>query len=104
MYCDDAGQAIELAGATIRSAVDEFVDLEAILATQRARGIDHVLLCPWVALLDHWRVLNDGLARGCAPAAPTPSACSAPCPSRIPAAAGPSSSDSWPPALLPACR
>lgn len=63
VFHDAGGQAVALRGRTIRSAVDEFVDLDAILATQARRGIDHTLLCPWVALLHLWRVHNDGLAR-----------------------------------------
>jgi aminocarboxymuconate-semialdehyde decarboxylase len=64
---EDGRQVIELDGRAIRSAIDEFVDLDAIIATQAQRGIDHTVLCPWVALLSgdqqRCRVLNDGLAR-----------------------------------------
>jgi aminocarboxymuconate-semialdehyde decarboxylase len=70
---DGARQTVEFGGRAISSAVDEFVELETILATQRRRGIDHVLLCPWVPLLfgaapmpealEHCRLQNAGLAR-----------------------------------------
>ncbi len=70
---DDAGQLIELGGRRIRSAVSEFVDLEAILADRERVGIDRVLLCPWVPLLfggleagaaaERLRLQNEGLAR-----------------------------------------
>jgi aminocarboxymuconate-semialdehyde decarboxylase len=63
VFRDAGGRAVQLGGRTIHSAVDEFVELDAIVATQAQRGIDHTLLCPWVALLDLWRDLNDGLAR-----------------------------------------
>ena len=65
-------QVVELAGREIRSAVHEFVDLDAILADRAAHGIDGVLLCPWVPLLyydvpaasglERCRLQNDGLA------------------------------------------
>ena len=61
------------AARAISSAVDEFVELETILAHQRRRGIDHVLLSPWVPLLfgaapmpealQRCRLQNAGLAR-----------------------------------------
>jgi aminocarboxymuconate-semialdehyde decarboxylase len=70
---EDSRQIVELGGRVISSAVDEFVELETILATQRRRGIDHVLLCPWVPLLfsaapmpealERCRLQNAGLAR-----------------------------------------
>jgi aminocarboxymuconate-semialdehyde decarboxylase len=61
---EEGRQVVELDGRPIHSAVDEFVDLDTILATGRERGIDHVLLSPWVALLSRGaRVQNDGLAR-----------------------------------------
>ena len=68
-----ARQSVELGDATISSAVDEFVELETILANQRRRGIDHTLLSPWVPLLfgaapmpqalERCRLQNAGLAR-----------------------------------------
>lgn len=42
---------VELGGREIRSMVDEVVDVETILATQSRRGIDGVVLCPFVPLL-----------------------------------------------------
>ena len=44
-------QVVELGGREIRSIVDEVVDVETILATQSRRGIDGVVLCPFVPLL-----------------------------------------------------
>ncbi|HZU40796.1 MAG TPA: amidohydrolase family protein [Solirubrobacteraceae bacterium] len=68
----DGRHVIEHEGRTITSAVDEFVELDAILAAQERRGIDGVLLCPWVALLfaeapaaqalERCRLQNDALA------------------------------------------
>lgn len=49
---DERGQAIELDGRTVRSAVRELVDLPTILAEQDASGVDTVVLCPFVGLLD----------------------------------------------------
>ena len=69
----DGRQIVELDGRSIRAAVDEFTDLDVILATLAARGVDGVLLCPWVALLfselegpaalERCRLQNAGLAR-----------------------------------------
>ena len=66
-------QVVQRSGHTLRSAIDEFVELDSILATERSRQIDHVLLCPWVALLEpapgdaealrRCRLQNEGLAR-----------------------------------------
>lgn len=57
-------QVVTFQGRSIHSAVDEFVELDAILATQARRGIEHTLLSPWVALLCRdCRAQNDGLAR-----------------------------------------
>jgi aminocarboxymuconate-semialdehyde decarboxylase len=66
-------QVVELAGRTITSAVQEFVELDGILAAQDRAAIDHVVLCPWVPLLFYdvdpdegrrrCRLQNDGLAR-----------------------------------------
>jgi aminocarboxymuconate-semialdehyde decarboxylase len=64
---------IELGGRLITNAVDEFVQLDGILATQERIGIDRVVLCPWVPMLFYdveageglrrCRLQNDGLAR-----------------------------------------
>ena len=68
----DGRQTIELDGRRIGSAVDEFSDLDLILATLEGRGVGGVLLCPWVALLfgeldaaealERCRLQNRGLA------------------------------------------
>jgi aminocarboxymuconate-semialdehyde decarboxylase len=69
---EEGAQVVELGGRPIRSAVREFVDVDAILAAQDDAGIDHVVLCPWVALLgydapgeealERCRIQNAGLA------------------------------------------
>ena len=68
----DGRQVVDFDERRIASAVDEFVDLDAILANRAAHGIDGVLLCPWVPLLfydvapdegrDRCRLQNSGLA------------------------------------------
>jgi aminocarboxymuconate-semialdehyde decarboxylase len=73
VWWDAEGQVVELDGRRLRSAVGEMVDLEAILATQEARGVDAVVLSPFVPLLfpdvdpdegrERCAVLNAGLAR-----------------------------------------
>src|SRR5512134_3002872 len=73
VYREDGAQLVELGGRPIRSAVEEFVDAELIVARQEDAGIDRTLLCPWVPLLYHdaepaeglrrCRIQNAGLAR-----------------------------------------
>jgi len=60
---EDGAQVVELGGRAIRSAVREFVDVDAILAEQDAAGIDHLVLCPWVNLLGHDAEPAEGLER-----------------------------------------
>lgn len=70
----EGGRAvIELGGRRITNAVEEFVELDGILAAHERVGIDRVLLCPWVPMLFYdvdaeealrrCRVQNTGLAR-----------------------------------------
>jgi aminocarboxymuconate-semialdehyde decarboxylase len=64
VWRDDAGsQVVELGGKRIRAAVQEFVDIDAILAAQDEAGVDRVLLCPWVPLLYYEAEPEEGLAR-----------------------------------------
>jgi aminocarboxymuconate-semialdehyde decarboxylase len=64
VFRDDAGaQVVEMAGKQIRSAIAEFVDIDAILATQLEAGVDRLLLCPWVPLLYYDAEPDEGLAR-----------------------------------------
>jgi aminocarboxymuconate-semialdehyde decarboxylase len=64
VFRDDAGaQVVEMGGKQIRAAVQEFVDVEGILAAQDEAGVDRVLLCPWVPLLYYDAEPDEGLAR-----------------------------------------
>jgi aminocarboxymuconate-semialdehyde decarboxylase len=63
VWWEDGAQVVELGGRPIRSAVRDFVDVEAILAAQAEAGIDHVVLCPWVALLGYDVPGEEGLER-----------------------------------------
>jgi aminocarboxymuconate-semialdehyde decarboxylase len=64
VWRDDSGnQVVDLGGKQIRAAVQEFVDVDGILAAQDAAGVDRVLLCPWVPLLYYDADPDDGLAR-----------------------------------------
>jgi aminocarboxymuconate-semialdehyde decarboxylase len=64
VWRDDSGdQVVELGGKQIRAAVQEFVDIDGILAAQDAAGVDRVLLCPWVPLLYYDAEPQEGLAR-----------------------------------------
>jgi aminocarboxymuconate-semialdehyde decarboxylase len=54
---------VELGGKQIRAAVQEFVDIEGILAAQDEAGVDRVLLCPWVPLLYYDADPDEGLRR-----------------------------------------
>jgi aminocarboxymuconate-semialdehyde decarboxylase len=47
----DGAQVVELDGRPIRAAVQEFLDVDAIVAAQEAAGVDRTVLCPWVPLL-----------------------------------------------------
>ena len=49
---DERGQVVTLDGRSIRAAVREFCDLGRILEEQDATGVDRIVLCPWVNLLD----------------------------------------------------
>jgi aminocarboxymuconate-semialdehyde decarboxylase len=60
---DSGGQVVELGGKQIRAAVQEFVDVDRILAAQDEAGVERVLLCPWVPLLYYDAEPEDGLAR-----------------------------------------
>jgi aminocarboxymuconate-semialdehyde decarboxylase len=56
---DERGtQVVELDGRAIRSAVREFVDVDAIVAAQEEAGIEHTVLSPWVPLL--WYDVDGG--------------------------------------------
>ena len=64
VWRDDSGdQVVELSGKRIRAAVQEFVDVDGILAAQDAAGVDRVLLCPWVPLLYYDAEPQEGLVR-----------------------------------------
>jgi aminocarboxymuconate-semialdehyde decarboxylase len=63
VYREDGRQVVEMDGHAIRSAVGEFVDVEAILATQDAAGVDRVVLCPLVTLLFGDASPGEALAR-----------------------------------------
>jgi aminocarboxymuconate-semialdehyde decarboxylase len=70
---EDGQQVVEFAGKRIKSAIHEFVHIEAILEAQSSANVDRVLLCPWVSLLGYdadpgeglriSRIQNQGLAR-----------------------------------------
>jgi aminocarboxymuconate-semialdehyde decarboxylase len=63
VWWEDGAQVVELGGRPIRSAVRDFVDRRAILAAQDEAGIDHVVLCPWVALLGYDTAPEEALER-----------------------------------------
>jgi aminocarboxymuconate-semialdehyde decarboxylase len=72
VWREDGIQRVELDGRPIGSAVNEFVDVDAILDREAETGVDAILLCPWVPLLfsavepaaalDRCRIQNDSLA------------------------------------------
>jgi aminocarboxymuconate-semialdehyde decarboxylase len=59
----DSRQVVEFGGRRINSIVQEFVQLERIVAAQERAGIDHVVLCPWVPLLFYDVDAQEGLRR-----------------------------------------
>lgn len=58
------GVVIEAGGREIRSVVHECVEIDAILAVQLARGVDRVVLSPWVPLLRYEAGPADALRTG----------------------------------------
>ncbi|HXF56544.1 MAG TPA: amidohydrolase family protein [Actinomycetota bacterium] len=70
---EEGRQVVEFGGKAIRSAVGEFVWVERIVEQEAERGVDHVVLSPWVQLLPYelpveealgvCRLQNEGLAR-----------------------------------------
>ena len=70
---EDGQQVVAFAGKSIRSALREFVHIDAILTEQDRAGVDRVLLAPWVSLLRYdaepqvglgtCRIYNEALSR-----------------------------------------
>jgi aminocarboxymuconate-semialdehyde decarboxylase len=61
---EDGQQVVEFAGKRIKSAIHEFVHIEAILEAQLSAAVHRVLLCPWVSLLDYDADPDEGLRIG----------------------------------------
>ncbi len=58
---EDGRQLIDFGGKKIPSAIADIVHVEAILESQLAAGIQHVLLCPWVSILRYDAAPDEGL-------------------------------------------
>jgi len=56
-------QVIELGGLRFNSMINELVEIERILPAQERRGIEHVVLSPWVPLLFYDVDADEGLRR-----------------------------------------
>ena len=63
VYREEGRQVVELGGRAIRSAVEEFVDVDLIVARQEEAGVEHTLLSPWVPLLFYDVEPAEGLRR-----------------------------------------
>jgi|SRR5215207_9477299 len=63
VYEEDGCRLVELGGRVIRSAVEEFVDPDAIVTHQERAGIDLTVLSPWVPLLPYDVEPEEGLRR-----------------------------------------
>jgi aminocarboxymuconate-semialdehyde decarboxylase len=61
VFHEDGRQIIEYGSKQIKSAIREFVDIDAILEAQSAAGVDRVVLCPWVTLLRYEVEPDEGL-------------------------------------------
>lgn len=61
---EDDQQVVEFAGKRIKSAIHEFVHIEAILEAQSSAAVHRVLLCPWVSLLGYDADPDEGLRIG----------------------------------------
>ncbi|MGH7903891.1 MAG: amidohydrolase family protein [Candidatus Dormibacteraceae bacterium] len=58
-------QIIEYRGATVRSAIHDICSIESILAGAAARGVGHVLACPWVQMLGDMEASEPDALRAC---------------------------------------
>lgn len=58
---DDRGQVVTFGGRSIRAAIGAFTDPERILAESAARGIERIVLSPWVPLLRYDADPDDAL-------------------------------------------
>lgn len=56
-----SGSLLEIGGRQLRSAVQPFVAIEAILEAQVAAGVDRLVLSPWVGLTAYDRPPEEGL-------------------------------------------
>jgi len=73
VYWEEGKQIVKYAGRQIRSAIWDFVQIEAILKAQDQAGVDRILLAPWVTLLRYdappkeglriSRIQNEGLSK-----------------------------------------
>lgn len=63
VYREDGRQVVEFDGRSIRSALEEFVDVDLIVARQEEAGVGHTLLSPWVPLLFYDVEPAEGLRR-----------------------------------------
>jgi aminocarboxymuconate-semialdehyde decarboxylase len=59
----DSRRVVEFGGRRINAMVQEFVEVDRILATQERAGIEHVVLSPWVPLLFYDVDAEEGLRR-----------------------------------------
>jgi aminocarboxymuconate-semialdehyde decarboxylase len=72
VYLEEGRQVVELGGFVLRAVASELVDVDAIVQARRERGIDVVILSPYVPLLFYdvepgealrrTRIQNDALA------------------------------------------
>src|SRR2546423_525466 len=60
---ENGHEVVELGGKRIASARHPFVDPDAIISIEAGRGVDRVLLCPWVPLLFYDVDPQEGLRR-----------------------------------------
>ncbi len=73
VYWEDGASVIETGSRKIRSAVHDFLQVEAALEAQAAAGVDFLVLCPWIGLMRYnaepqeclrsSQILNAGFAR-----------------------------------------
>jgi aminocarboxymuconate-semialdehyde decarboxylase len=61
VFRENGQQIIEFGGKQIKSAIHEFVNIEAILLAQDVAGVDRIVLCPWVSLLRYDSSFEEGL-------------------------------------------
>ncbi|MDH5507244.1 MAG: amidohydrolase, partial [Anaerolineae bacterium] len=61
VFWQDGVQIVDYMGKQIKSAIHEFVDIDAIIQVQEKFGVERTLLAPWVSILRYQAPADEGL-------------------------------------------